>query len=85
MDVRWTAVSRSRGGRAGEARAQRRFYATRLRLAKLFVAGSERGSPISTSGVEVLKDLSASRVDDETLMARATGADVGEIDPRAGA
>jgi hypothetical protein len=26
--------------------------------------------------------LSASRVDDETLMARATGADVGEIDPR---
>ena len=84
MDVRWTAVSRSCGGRAGEARAQW-WSDTRLRLAKLFVAGGKRGSPVSTWGGKALKDLSASGVDNETLMARGPGADIGEIDSRAGA
>ena len=68
-------------GGAGEFAAQRRSGDPGLRLAKLFVAGGERGSPDSARGDKALKNLSASGVDDEALIARGAGADVGEIDP----
>ena len=85
VDVRWTAVSRFLAAGVAAGRPEKPGLdgdpTLGLRLAKLFVAGGERGSPHSTRGDEALKDLPASGVDDEALIPGRAGADVGEIDP----